>query len=87
MIVIGCNCGGRRGQQAAAAIAAGNGVAAVWRLTHPNGSTVDYWDKGDADKAHAGLLAKETTEAAAAGRGARPVLLDRVDSRTGMVLT
>lgn len=87
---MGCSsCGGRRGQQAAtaAAVAAGNGVAAVWRLTHPTGSTVDYWDSGDADRAKEALIKKELTDAIAAGREPRPVLLDHVDSRTGLALT
>lgn len=82
---MGCNCGGRRGANAAA-IASGNGVAAVWRLTHPNGSTVDYWDEKEAAKAKDALIAKELSTATAAGRDARPITLERVDSRTGMAL-
>jgi hypothetical protein len=43
---MGCNCGsGRRGPAATAAansIATG-GSAGVYRLTHANGATVDYW--------------------------------------------
>ncbi|MFF9265852.1 hypothetical protein [Streptomyces longwoodensis] len=29
------------------------GSAAVWRLTHPNGATVDYWTEASAQKAAA----------------------------------
>lgn len=80
-----CNCGGRRGANAAA-IASGNGIAAVWRLTHPNTSTVDYWVQSDAERAQKALIKKELEEAARTGRDPRPVLLEHVDSRTGKTL-
>lgn len=82
---MGCNCGGRRGA-VANSIVSGNGVARVWRLTHPNGSTVNYWEEREAEAAHAVLLAKETRDAAHADRDPRPVLLEPVDARTGEVL-
>lgn len=48
---MGCNCGGRAG--AAATTLMSGGSATVFRLYHPNGSTVDYWDQPSADKAMA----------------------------------
>ena len=46
---MGCNCGGRRGAVASTVMA--GGTAAVFRLAHPNGATVDYWEEGAAQKA------------------------------------
>ena len=40
---MGCNCGGRRGSIASTVMAGGS--ATVFRLYHPNGATVDYWDE------------------------------------------
>lgn len=48
---MGCSCGGRAG--AVASTVMSGGTAAVYRLFHPNGSTVDYWDQTSADKAKA----------------------------------
>lgn len=62
-----CNCGGRRGANAAAL--ASGGVAVVFRVTHPNGATVDYWDETKAEKA-----AKAITGATYA----------KVDARSGL---
>lgn len=42
---MGCNCGGgRQAAQRAATVAAG-GTPVAWRLVHPSGGTVDYWDE------------------------------------------
>jgi len=46
---MGCNCGGRRGAVASTVMA--GGTAKVFRLTHPNGATVDYWTELAAEKA------------------------------------
>jgi hypothetical protein len=54
VIPIGCNCGGGRAAAAAvneAALRSGSGVPTAWRLFHPSGGTVDYFDPGAAEKA------------------------------------
>jgi hypothetical protein len=51
---MGCNCGGGRRGPAATAAAntiANGGSAGVYRLTHRNGATVDYWTQKQADDA------------------------------------
>lgn len=67
---MGCNCGGRRGAVASTVMA--GGTAAVWRLTHANGATVDYWDETAAQKA------QEATPGST---------YQKVDHRTGLPIT
>lgn len=67
---MGCNCGGRRGAVASTVMAGGS--AAVWRLTHPNGATVDYWTEPAAN----------TAQKATPGSS-----VQKVDARTGLPLT
>lgn len=64
---MGCNCGGGR-QAARQAAMAATGVPTAWRLIHPSGGTVDYYDEAAANKALAGVP------------GAQVV---KVDTRTG----
>lgn len=64
---MGCNCGGGR-QAARSAAMASTGVPTAWRLKHPSGGTVDYYDPKAADAA------------AAAVPGA---VVIKVDTRTG----
>jgi hypothetical protein len=45
---MGCNCGGGR-QAARSAAMAATGVPTAWRLKHPSGGTVDYYDGKVAD--------------------------------------
>lgn len=46
---MGCNCGGGR-QAARSAAMAATGVPTAWRLFHPSGGTVDYYDEKAADR-------------------------------------
>lgn len=64
-----CNCGGRAGAVASTVMAGGS--AAVWRLTHPNGATVDYWTQESANKAQAATPGST---------------VQKVDHRTGLPL-
>lgn len=45
---MGCNCGGGR-QAARSAAMAATGVPTAWRLKHPSGGTVDYYNEAVAD--------------------------------------
>lgn len=47
---MGCNCGGGR-QAARTAAMASTGVPTAWRLVHPSGGTVDYYEPKAAQKA------------------------------------
>lgn len=67
---MGCNCGGRRGVVASTVMAGGS--AAVWRLTHTNGATVDYWTEP----------AAQSAQKAAPGS-----TYQKVDHRTGLPLS
>ncbi len=64
---MGCNCGGRRSEIATAI--SSTGTSAVFRLYHPNGATVDYWDKD---------------RAAAAQTAVPGSYYEQVDYRTGI---
>lgn len=65
---MGCNCGGGR-QAARQAAMAATGVPTAWRLKHPSGGTVDYYDHKIADKELAKVPGGE---------------LIKVDTRTGL---
>lgn len=67
---MGCNCGGRAGAVAATVMAGGS--ATVWRLTHPNGATVDYWTEDGAKGAMAATPGST---------------YQKVDHRTGLPVT
>ena len=67
---MGCNCGGGR-RAAAVAASSSTGVPTAWRLFHPSGGTVDYYDPKAAEKA-AGSVPGSTVK--------------KVDTRTGQVI-
>lgn len=55
---MGCNCGGGRAAARAAATVA-TGVPTAWRLFHPSGGTVDYYEPKAAEKASAAVPGSE----------------------------
>lgn len=53
---MGCNCGGgRQAAVRAAQVSGGSGVPTAWRLKHPSGGTVDYYEPKAAEKAAAAV--------------------------------
>lgn len=67
---MGCSCGGRAGAVASTVMAGGS--AAVFRLYHANGATVDYWDE---------TAAQDAQDAAPGSH------YQKVDHRTGLPVT